>query len=76
MFTIRALDKFDFPKSKCTEGWLMKSQRTEALKLEDVGNDGWQVWTGSSTAAELGMICNQCYIDSDCGGHVLDTPVQ
>ena len=69
VFTIKALHKSDFPESGCKHEWLMKSQRTEAMKLEDVGKDGWQVWTGSSTAASLGMICNQCYIDSDCGGH-------
>jgi hypothetical protein len=68
VFTIRAVAQADRPKSNCMHGWLMQSPLTKALNLEDVGPEGWQIWTESAKKVDLAFTCNQCFRDSDCGG--------
>jgi hypothetical protein len=68
VFTIRAIAQADRPESECKYGWLMQSPLTKAFNLEDVGPDGWKLWTESVKYADLSLSCNQCYRDSDCGG--------
>jgi hypothetical protein len=68
VFTIRAVAAADRPKSECKHGWLMQSPITKAFNLEDVGPDGWKVWTESLKTADLAFTCNKCFRDSDCGG--------
>jgi hypothetical protein len=68
VFTIRAIGRDDRPDSECNYGWLMQSPLTKAFNLEDVGPDGWKIWTDSVKDADLSLSCNQCFRDSDCGG--------
>jgi hypothetical protein len=74
VFTIRAVAQADRPKSDCLYGWLMQSPLTKAFNLEDVGPEGWQIWTESPKKVGLAFTCNQCLRDSDCGGRgICDT---
>jgi hypothetical protein len=68
VFTIRAIAQADRPESECKHGWLMQSPLTKEFNLEDVGPDGWKIWTEYGKYADLSFSCNQCFRDSDCGG--------
>jgi hypothetical protein len=68
VFTIRAVAQDDRPESECKYGWLMQSPLTKEFNLEDVGPDGWKIWTEYVKDADFSFSCNQCFRDSDCGG--------
>ena len=70
IFAIPAFEKALARDEKKCPGWLLRSPATETFRLEEVGFEGWSIWTGKIIdATDFDASCDDCESSKDCNYH-------